>query len=115
MGGFGSGRHGGTATAESTASYVLSISGLTRNFQKGRCLTGSIRFDEERLPGTGFPVMVTIDLTNEWNCFVELIHLTRDKPERTPPLPIVFSWPGPRRLTAGAGGGSCARGPAVAP
>jgi hypothetical protein len=25
--------------------------------------------------------IVTIDLTNEWNCFVELSHLTRDKPE----------------------------------
>jgi hypothetical protein len=60
------------------------MSGLTRNFRKGRCLTGSIRFDEERLPKTGFPVVVTVDLTNEWDCFVELRHLTRDEPARDP-------------------------------
>jgi hypothetical protein len=84
VGGFGSGRHGRTVTAESTASYVLSISALKEALQKGRCLTGTIRFDEERLPETGFPVVVTIDLTKEWDCFVELIHLTRDEPGRDP-------------------------------
>ena len=28
--------------------------------------------------------MVTVDLTNEWNCFVELIHPTRDEQRRAP-------------------------------
>jgi hypothetical protein len=32
---------------------------------------GSIGFDEGR-----FPVTVLVDLCNEWNCFVELIHST---------------------------------------
>lgn len=36
-------------------------------------LGGSIGFDEGR-----FPVTVLVDLCNEWNCFVELIHSTRD-------------------------------------
>jgi hypothetical protein len=76
MGGYGSGRHGGTVTAEGTASYVLNISSLAPAFQKGQCLTGSLHFDEGR-----FPVVVTLDLTNEWNCFVELCHLTRDERE----------------------------------
>ena len=76
MGGFGSGRHGGTATAEGTASFVLTVRSLSRAFQNGHCLTGSIHFDEGR-----FPVVVTVDLTNEWDCFVELIHPTRDERE----------------------------------
>jgi hypothetical protein len=76
MGGYASGRHGGTVTAENTASYVLNITSLRRAFQKGQCLTGSIHFDEGK-----FPVVITVDLTNEWNCFVELIHRTRDKRE----------------------------------
>jgi hypothetical protein len=75
MGGFGSGRHGGTVTAEGTASYVLSIKSLLPTFQMGQCLTRGIKFD-----GT-FPVLLTVDLRNEWNCFVELIHLTRDARE----------------------------------
>jgi hypothetical protein len=28
-----------------------------------------------------FPVVVTVDLTNDWNCLVELIHPTRDERE----------------------------------
>ena len=81
VGGFGSGQHGGTVTAESTASCVLSIRSLPPLFQKGRCLTGSIRFKGKGLPKTGFLVVVTVDLTNEWDCFVELIHKTRDHQE----------------------------------
>ena len=73
MGGFGSGRHGAPPTAEATASFVLTIKALTPLFRGGKCLTGSLGFDDGR-----FPVMVTVDLTDEWNCFVELIHQTRD-------------------------------------
>ena len=29
-------------------------------------------------------MVVTVDLTNEWNCFVELIHPTRDEQQRVP-------------------------------
>jgi len=74
MGGFGSGRHGGTATAEGTASYVVAVSSLAPAFKGGQCLTESVHFDDGR-----FPVVVTVDLTNEWNAFVELIHTTRDE------------------------------------
>ena len=35
MGGFGSGRHGGTVTAEGTASYIIAISSLRSFLQKG--------------------------------------------------------------------------------
>jgi hypothetical protein len=76
MGGFGSGRHGAPPTAEATASFVLTIKALTPLFRDGKCLTGSLGFDDGR-----FPVMVTVDLTDEWNCFVELIHQTRDDRE----------------------------------
>ena len=76
MGGYGSGRGGGTVTVERTASYVLDIKSLAPAFQKGRYLSGEFAFDEGR-----FPVLVTVDLSNEWNCFVELIHLTRDERE----------------------------------
>jgi hypothetical protein len=79
VGGYGSGRRGGTATAESTASYIIDIKSLAPAFESGKRLTGSIRFDEGR-----FPVVVTVDLTNEWNCFVELIHPTRDAQRRVP-------------------------------
>ena len=79
VGGFGSGRRGGTATAESTASYIIDIKSLAPGFENGKRLMGSIRFDEGR-----FPVVVTVDLTNEWNCFVELIHPTRDEQQRVP-------------------------------
>jgi hypothetical protein len=50
--------------------------------EAGRCLpdwarmSGTIRFDEGR-----FSVLATVDLTNEWNCVVELIHPTRDERE----------------------------------
>src|ERR1700676_2430072 len=61
---------------ESTGSYIIDIKSLAPAFENGKRLTGSIRFDEGR-----FPVVVTVDLTNEWNCFVELIHPTRDERE----------------------------------
>jgi hypothetical protein len=73
VGGFGSGRYGGEVTAEATASFVLDIKSLTPSFRAGQCLTGEIKFDNG-----AFPVLVTIDLRIEWNCFVELIHPTRD-------------------------------------
>lgn len=74
MGGYGSGRHGGTVTAEATASFVLNIKSLAPIFQKGRYLSGEFHFYEGR-----FPILATVDLSNEWSCFVELIHLTRDE------------------------------------
>jgi hypothetical protein len=64
---------------ESTASYIIDIKSLAPAFENGKRLTGLIRFDEAR-----FPVVVTVDLTNEWNCFVELIHPTRDDQQRVP-------------------------------
>src|ERR1700690_2674787 len=73
MGGYGSGRHGGTGTAEMTGSYVLDIGSLSRVFRKGQCLAGSMHFDDDR-----FQVVITADLTNEWHCLLELIHPTRD-------------------------------------
>jgi len=73
MGGLGSGRHGNTVTAEAAASYVLNISSLAPAFQPGQCVTCIIRFDRGKNP-----VVVTVDLTTEWNCFVESIHKTRD-------------------------------------
>jgi hypothetical protein len=73
VGGFGSGRHGAPPTAEATAAFVLAIKTLAPLFRQGQCLTGSLGFDDGR-----FPVMVTVDLTDAWNCFVELIHQTRD-------------------------------------
>jgi hypothetical protein len=73
VGGFGSGRRGNTATAEGTSSYMLTISKLAPAFQEGQCLTCAIYFD-----GDKFPVVVTVDLTTERNCFLELIHKTRD-------------------------------------
>ena len=76
MGGFGSGRYGGTATAEATAAYVITISSLASVLRKGQCLTGAISFAEGQ-----FPIVITVDLSNEWNCFVKLIHPTRDERE----------------------------------
>jgi hypothetical protein len=76
MGGFGSGRRGGAVTAEGTASYIIAISSLASALRKGECLTGAISFNDGQ-----FPVVITTDLENEWNCFVELSHLTRDEPE----------------------------------
>jgi hypothetical protein len=76
VGGYGSGRYGGTVTAEGTASYLLSIKSLAPTFQMGQCLTGELLFD-----GGKFPIVVTVDLTKEWNCFVKLTHMTRDDRE----------------------------------
>jgi hypothetical protein len=73
VGGWGSGRQGGTATAESTASYVIAIKSLGPLFQTRRCLTGELKFAKG-----AFPILVSVDLRNEWDCFVELIHSTRD-------------------------------------
>jgi hypothetical protein len=107
VGGFGSGRRGGTATAESTASYVIDIKSLSPAFESGKRLTGSIRFDEGR-----FSVLATVDLTNDWNCFVELIHPTRDGQDghRFVCDRVRLTWTAP---TYGGAGGSCAREPSA--
>jgi hypothetical protein len=55
VGGFGSGRRGGTATAESTASYIIDIKSLAPAFESGKRLTGPIRFDEGRFSSSGYP------------------------------------------------------------
>ena len=73
MGGYGSGRYGGTATTEGTASYVLDIKSFASAFRLGQRFAGAIRFDDGK-----FVVVVIVDLTNEWNSFVQLIHSTRD-------------------------------------
>ena len=73
MGGFGSGRHGGTATAEGTASYVLSASMLTRG---GRGATGVAHFD-----GGSFWVAIRVDISEPSDAFIELTHQTRDERE----------------------------------
>jgi hypothetical protein len=109
VGGFGSGRHGGAVTAEGTASYIIAISSLRSFLQKGQCLTGTISFNEGR-----FPIVITIDLKNEWNCFVELIHSTRDEREgdRIVTGRVQLVWTAP--TYGGRPGGFCAREPAAA-
>ena len=67
MGGFGSGRHGGTVTAEGTASYIIAISSLRSPLRKAECLTGAISFNEGQ-----FPVVITVDSSKTWDTFVEL-------------------------------------------
>jgi hypothetical protein len=46
MGGIGSGRYGGTATVEATASYVFTASALAAALREGPRLGGVIQFDE---------------------------------------------------------------------
>jgi hypothetical protein len=77
VGGFGSGRHGGTVTAERTASYVIAASVLTRaRLQPGQFAKGTFRFDEGR-----FGVTVFVDTSHPACPFMELIHQTRDERE----------------------------------
>jgi hypothetical protein len=77
MGAFGSGRHGGTVTAEGTASYIIAASSLTRaRLQMGLCATGTLHFGEER-----FAVEVKVDTTDPSDPFIELTHQTRDDRE----------------------------------
>jgi len=77
MGGFGSGRYGGTATAEGTASYVLAASVLTRAWlQVGQRGSGTSYFGEEK-----FPVEIRVDTMDASNPFLELTHRTRDDRE----------------------------------
>jgi hypothetical protein len=73
MGGFGSGRHGGTVTAEGTESYVIAASMLIRG---GRGVTGVARFDEGR-----FWVAIRGDISDPADPFIELTHPTRDERE----------------------------------
>ena len=77
MGGFGSGRHGGTVTAEGTASYIIAANSLTRaRLQMGHCATGTLHFGEER-----FAVEAKVDTTDPSDPFIELTHQTRDDRE----------------------------------
>jgi hypothetical protein len=73
MGGFGSGRHGGTVTAEGTASYVIAASMLTR---AGRGVTGVAHFD-----GGSFRVAIRVEISHPSDAFIELTHQTRDERE----------------------------------
>jgi|SRR5271156_3954754 len=77
MGGFGSGRHSGTVTAEGTASYVLAASVLARaRLQVGQRGSGTFYFGDEK-----FPVDICIDTTDASDPFLKLIHSTRDDRE----------------------------------
>ena len=69
MGGFGSGRHGGSVTAEGTASYIIAISSLRSFLQKEECLTGTISFNEGR-----FPMVITVDSSKLWDGSVARSH-----------------------------------------
>jgi len=76
VGGFGSGRHGGTVAADGTASYVIAASTVGGALQLERRGTGTVHFDEGR-----FPVEITIDTTEPSYPFIELAHRTRDDRE----------------------------------
>jgi hypothetical protein len=77
MGGFGSGRYGGTVTAEGTASYIIAVSVLARSrLLMGQRGTGTFHFGEER-----FPVQIIVDTVQPSDPFIELTHQTRDDRE----------------------------------
>jgi hypothetical protein len=77
MGGFGSGRYGGTVTVEGTASYIIAANSLTRGrLQMGQRAAGTLHFGEER-----FAVEVKVDTTDPSDPFIELTHQTRDDRE----------------------------------
>jgi hypothetical protein len=50
MGGFGSGRYGGSVTSEGTASYILTASSLTPALRRGQRLGGHNLFWGRRIP-----------------------------------------------------------------
>jgi hypothetical protein len=75
VGGIGSGRYSGTATAEGTASYVLTASTVAAALRKGPCLAGVFHFDGD------FPVGIRIDTSDLRDPFIELTHATRDERE----------------------------------
>ena len=70
----------------------------------GQCLTGELLFD-----GGKFPIVVTVDLTNEWNCFVKLTHLTRDDREGNRMVTGRVQLAGHSLPSAGTDGGFCPR------
>ena len=77
MGGFGSGRHGGTVTAEGTASYVIAASVFARPpLQLGEFAKGSLHFDDGH-----FAVEVLVNTFDASGPFMELFHKTRDERE----------------------------------
>jgi hypothetical protein len=76
VGGFGSGRYGGTVTAEATASYVFTISSLRPLIGQGQSLSAVTHFDESK-----FSVAMRLDASNSSSAFVELTHKTRDDRE----------------------------------
>ena len=73
MGSFRSGRRGGAATAEATASFVIDVRVFRPAFQHGKAFAADTYFDEGR-----FHVGVVVDCTDESDRFVELRHRTRD-------------------------------------
>ena len=76
MGGFGSGRCGGSPTSESVRSYVLNISVLKAALRRGgRVLSGV------SLPGGTPPILIVVDTKNSSAAYVELHHQTRDARE----------------------------------
>lgn len=77
MGGFGSGRHGGTVTAEGTASYVIAASVLTRaRLPLGEFGKGTFHFDDGH-----FAVEVLVNTFDASGPYMELFHKTRDDRE----------------------------------
>src|SRR3954471_20938986 len=76
MGGTGSGRTGGHATAEGTASFVLSVKGLLGRLPWGAVGSGTITF---RSSWDGeLPVDVRVDTTDRAAPCVELTHEARN-------------------------------------
>jgi len=76
MGGFGSGRYGGSPTSEGTASYGILLSSFRIALRTGQRMGGTITFSEG-----DFPVQVTIDISDASNAFLDLVHRTRDTRE----------------------------------
>lgn len=75
MGGYGSGRWGGSPTIEATASYVLSAATLKR-MRPGTRTNVSLRWSD------GFEAAVVFDATHPGGAYVELRHAIRAKDER---------------------------------
>jgi hypothetical protein len=73
MGGYGSGRRGGSPTSESLGSYVLNISVLKANLRKGGRVASATL-----LPDGTSPILIAVDTTDPSAAYIELHHQTRD-------------------------------------
>jgi hypothetical protein len=60
-------------TAERTASFVITVTDLSRALHGGRRLSSIVHF------GNGFPVTMMIDISDPSDAFVNLVHQTRDQ------------------------------------